>query len=141
VGAKAKRKIQTLIQRHGDLCHLCGFPVEPHPLPTEEKTWKRLHLIASLDHVVPNSLKPFGHPAWYAIAHRWCNSVRGNAPLSERVRELIKTAFVLRFHDQKPKRCPEIKSILQDLEAMKTRGDKISSPPLATLGDFFPGEE
>lgn len=62
-----------IYERDGWVCQLCSDPVDPD-LPTSD-VWA-----ATLDHVVPQSwtLVPDHRPENLRLAHRWCNSVRGD---------------------------------------------------------------
>lgn len=64
---------ESIYERDGFDCHLCGHPVadvdDPHP-------WA-----PTLDHLVPRSLGGTNDPENLRTAHRWCNSVRGVAPV------------------------------------------------------------
>ena len=64
---------QGIYERDGWVCQLCSDPVDPD-LPTSD-VWA-----ATLDHVVPQSwtLVPDHRPENLRLAHRWCNSVRGD---------------------------------------------------------------
>lgn len=63
----------AIYERDGWVCQLCFEPVDPG-----------LHYLddwaASLDHIVPQSrvLVPDHSPSNLRLAHRWCNSVRGD---------------------------------------------------------------
>lgn len=52
-------------------CGICYEPVDPDA--PVNSTWD-----ATLDHVIPRSLGGTDDPANLRIAHRWCNSVRGD---------------------------------------------------------------
>lgn len=62
-----------IYERDRWICQLCGDPVDKE-LPSSD-LWA-----ATLDHVVPQSwqLIPDHSEANLRLAHRWCNSVRGN---------------------------------------------------------------
>lgn len=64
---------QAIYDRDGWVCQLCDDPVDPELHPTDP--WA-----ATLDHIVPRSwtLVPNDSPTNLRLAHRWCNSVRGD---------------------------------------------------------------
>lgn len=79
----------AIYERDGWTCQLCQHPVD-----------RELHYLnawaASLDHVIPQShqLIPDHSPAALRLAHRWCNSARGdgtNMDESELVRRASET--------------------------------------------------
>lgn len=63
----------SVYERDGWDCQLCGFPVD-----------RALHYLddwsATLDHIIPQShqLVPDHSPKALRLAHRWCNSARGD---------------------------------------------------------------
>lgn len=63
----------AIYERDGWTCQLCGDPVDPN-LNTQER------MGATLDHIVPRSLTltPDDSPENLRLAHRACNSARGN---------------------------------------------------------------
>lgn len=63
----------AIYERDAWECQLCGDPVD-RALPTSD-IWA-----ATLDHIVPRSwtLVPDDSPENLRLAHRWCNSVRGD---------------------------------------------------------------
>lgn len=60
-------------ERDGWICQLCSGPVDPDADPLDN--WA-----ATLDHIVPRShtLIPDHRPENLQLAHRWCNSVKGD---------------------------------------------------------------
>lgn len=67
------RERQAIYERDGWLCQLCGDPVD-RTLPPQDR------MAATLDHIVPRSLSlfPDDSPENLRLAHRACNSARGN---------------------------------------------------------------
>ena len=61
----------AIYERDRWMCGICTEPVDPH-LPSND-IWG-----ATLAHLVPRSLGGGDDPANLRLAHRWCNSVRGN---------------------------------------------------------------
>ena len=73
VGPKATKistAIQTLVRRHGNLCHWCKTPVSMN-VPAEHP------LAPTREHLVPKSLGGTGLVDNIAIVHRHCNHLRG----------------------------------------------------------------
>ena len=62
--------IQTLIRKHGGLCHLCNKPVEMHD--------EHSPTYATIDHIVPLSRGGSENLSNIALAHRGCNASKGN---------------------------------------------------------------
>ena len=62
---------QSLYQRDGWTCQLCTGPVDPELPPLDN--WA-----ASLDHIIPRSRGGDHSDENLRLAHRWCNSVRGD---------------------------------------------------------------
>lgn len=66
----------SIYYRDGWTCQLCGDPVDPTlTRRSPSDCWA-----ATLDHIVPQSrtLVPDHRPENLRLAHRWCNSVRGD---------------------------------------------------------------
>lgn len=63
----------AIYERDGWVCQLCFEPVDPDLPPSN--TWS-----ATLDHIVCQSWseEPDHSPENLRLAHRWCNSVRGD---------------------------------------------------------------
>lgn len=62
---------RAIYERDGWTCQLCGDPVNPSLGPSD--IWA-----ATLDHIVPRSAGGDHSPKNLRLAHRWCNSVRGD---------------------------------------------------------------
>lgn len=62
---------QSIYERDGSICQLCDEPVD---LDLDA----RAAMSATLDHIVPRSLGGTNEPANLRLAHRACNSKRGN---------------------------------------------------------------
>ena len=64
---------REIYERDGWVCQLCDDPVDPS-LDSSDM-WA-----ATLDHIVPRSLQlvPDDSPSNLQLAHRWCNSVKGD---------------------------------------------------------------
>lgn len=64
---------QEVYDRDGWVCQICFEPVDPALDASDQ--WA-----ATLDHIVPRSytLIPDDSPENLRLAHRWCNSVRGD---------------------------------------------------------------
>jgi len=67
------KRRRSLYDRDGWVCQLCLEPVDPD-LPSSDQ-WA-----ATLDHIVPQShaVFPDHSDGNLRLAHRWCNSVRGD---------------------------------------------------------------
>lgn len=61
----------AIYERDGWICQICTEPVDP--AAPANTTWD-----ATLDHIVPRSKGGDDSPANLRLAHRWCNSVRGD---------------------------------------------------------------
>lgn len=61
----------AIYQRDAWICQLCEERVDPALGPAD--LWA-----ATLDHVTPRSRGGSDHPTNLRLAHRWCNSVRGD---------------------------------------------------------------
>lgn len=68
----AKRR-KEIYERDGWTCQICSHPVDASLGHTDN--WS-----ATLDHVIPQALQlvPDHSPANLRLAHRWCNSARGD---------------------------------------------------------------
>ncbi len=64
-------RISGAADRDGWMCWLCGNPVDPNTPPNT--AWA-----PTVDHVVPKSRGGATEPANLRLAHRRCNSARGN---------------------------------------------------------------
>lgn len=62
-----RNKVSWLMERYGDTCWICCRPIEPDRI--------------SLDHVIPRSHGGTRHRNNLMLAHKKCNSRRGNGPL------------------------------------------------------------
>lgn len=62
---------RAVYERDGWTCQICAEPVDPDA--PANSTWD-----ATLDHIVPRSLGGSDDPGNLRLAHRWCNSVRGD---------------------------------------------------------------
>lgn len=60
-----------IYERDGWVCQICTDPVDPDLPPND--TWS-----ATLDHITPRSAGGDDSPSNLRLAHRWCNSVRGD---------------------------------------------------------------
>lgn len=108
---RQREKIELLL-RDGNLCHLCGFPMDSftgcrisaHP---NTKRMVPSRWAVSKDHLVPN---PFTRQSRYRkrtflesgidnirLAHRYCNAVRGQQPISDSLKIKIKTSIAARY--------------------------------------------
>ena len=65
-----------IANRDGWVCHLCGEPIDPNA--SRNSDWG-----LSLDHLIPLSAGGEHRRDNAAIAHRWCNSVRGVKTVSD----------------------------------------------------------
>jgi 5-methylcytosine-specific restriction endonuclease McrA len=65
---RRKRRVRALLARDGDLCWLCGKPLDGD---------------ATLDHVVPRSKGGSDALANLKLAHGRCNHRRGNADAAQ----------------------------------------------------------
>ena len=61
----------AIYERDGWVCQLCGGPVDAALSPNDR-------MGATLDHVVPQSVRVDHSSANLRLAHRACNSARGN---------------------------------------------------------------
>lgn len=79
----------SVYERDGWVCQLCGMPVDGslHYLDS----WA-----ASLDHIIPQShqIIPDHSPIALRLAHRWCNSARGDGSNMDEA-ELVERARIL----------------------------------------------
>jgi len=66
-----RRERLAIYERDGWTCGICLEPVDPAVPPNT--TWG-----ATLDHIVPRSKGGNDQPENLRLAHRWCNSVRGD---------------------------------------------------------------
>lgn len=67
----ARHRRLALYERDGWTCQLCSGPVDPSLHYTDD--WS-----ASLDHIIPRSRGGSHDEDNLRLAHRWCNSVRGD---------------------------------------------------------------
>lgn len=75
-----ERRIMRLIQRDGVNCHLCRLPIFCWWARAKRE---RFHNLApSIDHVIPRALGGRYDLANLRLAHRWCNTYRGTAPIA-----------------------------------------------------------
>lgn len=81
-----QRKVHKLFLRDGAECHICRLPVLVLVVRSGPAS-------PTVDHVVP--LSKGGAPGMgnSKLAHRYCNSVRGNAELTEELRAKIREMF------------------------------------------------
>lgn len=70
---RAKSKRKTIRMRDGDVCWICGCPID-FSLP------RRHAEAATLDHVIPRSKGGENHNDNLKLAHRVCNQKRADAP-------------------------------------------------------------
>jgi 5-methylcytosine-specific restriction endonuclease McrA len=75
MGTRRQRRLYRIGDRDGWVCHLCGCRVRPKG---------RGYLAPTIDHLVPRSLGGGGYDTNLRLAHRYCNSRRGNTPVPVR---------------------------------------------------------
>ena len=76
-GERRHGKFRRLVTRDGWTCWLCGEPIDPDAPEGSERA-------ASIDHIVPLSLGGNQRLRNLRLAHRSCNSLRGNSSRGRR---------------------------------------------------------
>jgi 5-methylcytosine-specific restriction endonuclease McrA len=74
--APSRFKALDLAARFGPACHLCGEDADP------ELHWNE-DWFPTVDHLMPIALGGEDVLSNVAVAHRWCNTVRGVRPIEE----------------------------------------------------------
>lgn len=98
-------RLKKIIENDGHNCHLCGYPVvSQEPGDTKREQKRNRQLVPTVDHVVPRSKKgSYRGLANLRLAHKWCNSVRGNLDLTDELKLAIQEGFEMKFFDCKKK--------------------------------------
>jgi 5-methylcytosine-specific restriction endonuclease McrA len=76
----SKGRIDKIKSWHGDACHICGVEMKFHKK-------RRSPLKASVDHLLPKSRGGTNAQLNLLLAHQMCNHVRGNAPITDQLRD------------------------------------------------------
>lgn len=72
------KPLRRFVNLHGGICHICLRPVDCTVSPIDPR-------FPSKDHIVPRVVvgKGANNEGNYALAHRACNSFRGDRPVDE----------------------------------------------------------
>lgn len=84
VSERTLRRTTEIVEKGAGVCHICGYKV----IDPRSGTSLRHPAAASEDHLIPAS-KGGGRGANLALAHKWCNSAKGDKELTDELRESI----------------------------------------------------
>ena len=91
---KAVRRLMQIWERDRGICHICGnFAFSP------ETGFMNYFLAATPDHLVPASQGGGNRLDNLAIAHKWCNSLRSDKPLTPELRAEIAAKMKCKLFD------------------------------------------